>query len=71
MAKRQQNERRFPTWETLPSGGRRYFRIVKGRHTGYARYVKIVDAEENTIAIIQEIYDSETGHQLVVSEDSE
>jgi hypothetical protein len=84
MANREQNERRFPQWEDLPDGGRRYFRIVTGKLSGYARFVKVVNADEETISFIQEIYDDEgllvgshqkypqdTGHQDVsVEEDS-
>jgi hypothetical protein len=82
LADRQQNERRFPEWEELPGGGRRYFRIRQGRVSGYARYVKIVDANEVTVSIVQEIYDDDdrlvsrhqkypedTGHQDVMVED--
>lgn len=84
MAKRDKNERRFPNWEDLPDGGRRYVRLIKGRQSGYAYYVKIVDANEITTAIIQEIYDDagkliaihhkypeDTGHQTIGSEDAE
>lgn len=78
MANREQNERRFPYWEELPNGGRRYYRIRRGRVQGYARYVKIVDADEVTVSLVQEIYDDEgrligihqkypedTGHQVI------
>lgn len=54
---RQRNESRFPQWEELPNGGRRYYRIIRGRVKGYARYVKEVDANESTVQIVQEIYD--------------
>lgn len=59
MANREQNERRFPQWDDLPDGGRRYYRTVTGKISGYARYVKIVDADENTLSFVQEIYDDE------------
>lgn len=57
MATRQQNERGFAQWENLPDGGRRYFRRIAGRSGGFARYVKEVDAAENTLRFGQEIYD--------------
>lgn len=63
MANREQNERRFPQWDDLPDGGRRYYRVVPGRVQGYARYVKIVDADEVTQRLVQEIYDDE-GHLI-------
>ena len=59
MANREQNERRFPQWENLPGGGRRYYRTIKGKIAGYARYVKVVDADEVTISFAQEIYDDD------------
>lgn len=76
--KRRQNERKFPQWEELPGGGRRYYYTVQGRSGWSARYVKEVDAEENTIRFYQEIYNDrgelmevhhkypvDTGHQRV------
>jgi len=60
MTSRQQNERKFPQWIELPGGGRRYWLDVAGRHGWWARYVKEVDAQEQTTAFYQEIYD-ETG----------
>jgi hypothetical protein len=55
--KRQQNEKKFGSWEELPEGGRRYWYEVTGRHGWKARYVKEVDAEETTLKFYQEIYD--------------
>jgi len=57
--KRQLNEKKFPNWENLPDGGRRYWFEVKGRHGWKARYVKEVDALEETVKFYQEIYDVE------------
>jgi hypothetical protein len=57
--KRHLNERKFPDWEELPDGGRKYWLEVKGRHGWKARYVKEVDAFEETAKFYQEIYDSE------------
>ncbi len=57
MATREQNERKFPNWINLPHGGRRYWLDVAGRRGWRARYVKEVDADEQTIAFYQEIYD--------------
>ena len=59
MSTRESNERRFPRWDDLPGGGRKYYRDVKGRVKGYARYVKEVDLNEITLKIVQEIYDDE------------
>ena len=49
MSTREQNERKFPNWEELPEGGRRYWLDIPGRRGWRARYVKEVDAEENTL----------------------
>ena len=57
MATRADNEKNFPNWVVLQNGGRRYWRDYPGRQSGWARYVKIVDANEITIALNQEIYD--------------
>lgn len=78
MSAREQNERKFPNWEELPGGGRRYWLDIPGRRGWRARYVKEVDAEENTLRFYQQIYDSDgrlvevhekypvdTGHQKV------
>ena len=54
--KRRQNERKFKGWEDLLEGGRRYWYDVVGRSSWKARYVKEVDAEENTLRFFQEIY---------------
>ena len=57
MATRAENERRFPYWDELANGGRRYWLDVEGRLGWRARYVKIVDANESTESFFQEIYD--------------
>ncbi|MBI3354972.1 MAG: hypothetical protein HY034_08830 [Nitrospirae bacterium] len=54
--KRNLNERKFSELEDLSDGGRRYFLEVKGRHGWNARYVKEVDADEETLKFFQEIY---------------
>ena len=79
MTKREQNERKFQAWETLPNGGRRYQLEIEGRHRWKARYVKEVDASEITLSFWQEIYNEQkelveihhkypvdTGHQKPV-----
>ena len=58
MASRSQNELKFRHWEQLPNGGRRYLREFAGRAGGRARYIKEVDANENTARFVQEIYDA-------------
>ncbi len=57
MASREQNERKFGTWEELPNGGRRYTRDYVGRAGGRARYIKEVDATETTTRFAQEVFD--------------
>ncbi len=59
MTTRRQNERKFPNWVDLPNGGRRYWLDVAGRLGWRARYVKEVDANEQTISFRQEIYDDQ------------
>jgi hypothetical protein len=57
MATRKENEKRFNHWEDLPDGGRRYWYDRLGAIGGFQRMVKIVDANEVTLQLIQEIYD--------------
>ena len=65
MASRAQNERKFKHWEQLPNGGRKYVLEFVGRAGGLARYIKEVDANENTTRFVQEIYDA-TGRLVAV-----
>jgi hypothetical protein len=67
MASRAQNERKFKHWEELPDGGRKYVLEFAGRAGGRALYIKEVDANENTIRFVQEIYDA-TGLLVAVHE---
>lgn len=82
MATREQNERRFKNWDDLPNGGRRYWTQRRGAVSGYQRMVKIVDADETTLQVVQEIYNEDdvlierhqkypvdTGHQRLQDED--
>jgi hypothetical protein len=57
MSARLQNEKKFGSWEALPGGGQRYRLEVAGRLGWRARYLKEVDANENTVRFWQEIYD--------------
>jgi len=63
MSSRKQNETKFGHWDEVPGGGRRYWYDLSGRNGWRARYVKIVDAQEQTRWFGQEIYNN-TG-QLV------
>lgn len=56
MSTREQNERKFPQWEDLPRGERRYWLDVSSRSGWKVRYVKEVDANEATIRFYQEVY---------------
>jgi hypothetical protein len=67
MGSRTQNERKFRQWDELPNGGRRYVREFAGRAGGRARYIKEVDANENTVRFVQEIYDR-SGRLVAVHE---
>lgn len=57
MSTKEQNEKKFPNWRGLPSGGRQYWLDVVGRSGWRARYVKEVDAHEVTVRFHKEIYD--------------
>lgn len=57
MSTREQNEKKFGNWESLPDGGRRYWLDVRGRFGWRARYVKEVNADETTVSFRQEVYD--------------
>ncbi len=67
MATQTENELKFPNWEELPDGGRRYWLDVEGRWGWGARYVKIVDSAEKTVLFFQEIYD-EQGNLVEIHE---
>lgn len=57
MARRKRNERRFKHWEDLPNDARRYW-YDSEREDGFTiRYIKVVNANEQTMALIQEVYD--------------
>lgn len=56
--KRRLNEKKFPFWEVLPDNGRKYFFEIQGHHGWKARYIKEVNAKEETLRFYQEIYDS-------------
>ena len=79
MATRRQNEREYKYWEELSGGGRRYWSDRRGFISGFQRVIKIVDENEVTIQVIQEIYDDvgeliehhqkyphDTGHQTIL-----
>ncbi len=82
VTKRLQNERKFARWEPTSDGGRRYWFEVSGKAGWFARYVKEVDAQENTTRFYQEIYDDkgklveihlkfpeDKGHQVITESD--
>ena len=63
MTKRSENERKFEHWTDNPDGTRTYWYEVTGKGGWIARYIKIVDANEQTISFRQEIYDEK--NQLI------
>lgn len=84
MATREQNEKEYDHWEDLPDGGRRYWFDRQGKVWGFQRIVKVVDADETTVQLVQEIYDDEgvlherhqkyprdTGHQILKKRDED
>lgn len=54
---RRLNERKFEHWTDLPNGHRQYWYDVSGRSGWRARYIKLVNADEQTLQFYQEIYD--------------
>lgn len=58
MSTRAQNERKFGSWKILDDKGRLYWLDVTGKMNWRARYLKQVDAQENTIRFWQEIFDN-------------
>ena len=67
MSTRRQNEKKFGSWEALPGGARRYRLDLTGRLGWQARYLKEVDANEQTLKFWQEIYD-EKGKLMEIHE---
>ncbi len=78
VATRKQNEKNFTHWEDLSDGGRRYWFDRNGAVWGIQRIIKIVDANEKTLFLIQEIYNDDgelferhqkfpidTGHEII------
>jgi hypothetical protein len=59
VATREQNERRFEYWGDLPDGGRRYWHDIPDHKGGWSRYIKIVDANEQTLSFVQQVYDAQ------------
>jgi hypothetical protein len=59
MTTRPQSEKKFGHWEDLPDGGRRYWLDVSGRQGWRDRYLKEVDAGEQTLRFWQEIHDEQ------------
>lgn len=55
--KRKENEKKFPNFEELPDGSRKYWFEISGRLGWKARYVKRVDSNEKTLSFVQKIYD--------------
>jgi hypothetical protein len=55
--KRRKNERQFGNWKENETGERTYWMEIVGRFGWKARYIKIVDVNENTMAFRQEIFD--------------
>ena len=53
MATRAENEKKFKQWVDNPDGTRTYRYVVKGRRGWLAHYVKLVDADENTMSFRQ------------------
>jgi hypothetical protein len=59
MATHEQNERRFKNWVDLPDGGQRYWTDRQGAVSGFQRMIKVVDADETTLQLVQEIYNDD------------
>ena len=65
--KRRVNEKKFKKWDVLSGGRRRYYLEVKGKHRWIAKYIKEVDANEETVKFYQEIY-GENGNLIEIHE---
>lgn len=65
MSTKEQNERKFPNWQDMPSGEKRYWLDVLSRSGWKVRYVKEVNAHEVTLRFYQEVYD-QTGDLIEV-----
>jgi len=65
--KRSENEKKFHSWEGLVDGGRLYFYEVQGHRGWKARYIKEVNALEETVRFWQEIY-GEAGRLVEIHE---
>ncbi len=61
MATREQNEKEYRNWQDMPGGGRRYWKERKGAVSGWQRIIKIVDADEKILFLVQEIYENSMG----------
>ena len=59
LATRRENEKKFQQWEDHDDGTRTYWYEVLGKHGWRARYIKHVDANEDTIAFRQEVYNEQ------------
>ncbi len=55
MTSRTHNERKFMNWQELENGGRRYWYDVIGQDGFRVRYIKVVNANEKTVSVVQEI----------------
>jgi hypothetical protein len=59
--KRKENEKRYSNFEDLVDGSRKYWFEINGRMGWKARYVKIVDQNEETVSFRQEIFNENGG----------
>ena len=53
MNKRAENERKFKKWEDRGDGSRIYSYTGFGKNNWYAKYVKIVNSDEDTLTFRQ------------------
>ena len=67
MSTREQNEQKFPHWEILEAGGRKYWLDVRGRLGWKARYIKEVEIydEMEKLVEVHHKYPIDLGHQKV------
>jgi len=59
LGKKEQNEKKFGNWKELEDGSREYWLEVLGKSGWKAKYVKIVDINEETLKFFQAIYNEE------------
>ena len=67
LATRAESEQKFEHWIDQQDGTRTYWHEVRGKGGWRARYIKLVDAREQTLSFRQEVY-NEKGELVEIHE---